>query len=134
MDEKEALIQQSDFIIMCLPLTDHTHHYIGKYEFERMKQGSMFINVGRGATVDEEALIQALQSGHLAGAGLDVTEIEPLPSNSMLWELDNVMITSHSAGVTNRKEARRMKLFAQLLSHYVQDKPLKNVVDRTLGY
>ncbi len=91
-----ALASQSDILLLALPLNESTHHLIGRPVFEAMPKGSYLINVARGQVVDEEALIEALRSDHLAGAGLDVAEIEPLPAESPLWTMKNVLLTPMS--------------------------------------
>lgn len=130
----DELLEQSDFIINCLPFTKETDQFLSYNQFQRMKKGAIFINVGRGTTVDEGALIEGLTSGHLGGAGLDVTYKEPLSTSSPLWDLPNVILTSHSAGISIKREERRVKLLIQNIANYLEGKPLINVVDRTLGY
>jgi phosphoglycerate dehydrogenase-like enzyme len=88
----------------------------------------------RFKTVDEIALINHLKSGHLGGAGLDVTSVEPLPDDNELWEMPNVFITSHSVGVAPRKQENRVRLFQQNLTRFLNGEPLINVVDRKIGY
>jgi len=99
-----------------------------------MKQGAFFINVSRGKIVDTQALVEALRSGHLAGAGLDVTEPEPLPKDHPLWTLENVIITPHVAGQSDGITQRRMELFEENLRRFEQSLPLRNVVDKQRGY
>lgn len=96
----DTLLRQSDVVSMHLRLSDRTHHMLGKEQFALMKKGVIFINTARGPIVDEAALIQALASGHVAGAGLDVFEVEPLPAGHPLTEMPNVVLTPHSAGIT----------------------------------
>jgi phosphoglycerate dehydrogenase-like enzyme len=134
LNEIDHVLASSDFLVMALPLTEETHGFLDEKRIQRMKRGAIFINVGRGSTVDEAALIQALRGGRLGGAGLDVTDTEPLPEDSPLWELPNVLITSHSVGVSPRKEERRMKLLVQNLERYIKGEPLLNLVDRKAGY
>lgn len=87
-----------DYVLLLTPLTDETHHLIGRRELERMKPGGILINFSRGEVVDEDALIEALRSGRIAGAGLDVFQQEPLPQASPLWKLPNVILSPHCAG------------------------------------
>lgn len=94
------LFQESDYILCAAPLTPETEKMIGKEQFDNAKKGAVFINVGRGPIVDEPALIEALQDGRLKGAGLDVTAIEPLPKESPLWKLDNVLLSPHNMDMT----------------------------------
>jgi phosphoglycerate dehydrogenase-like enzyme len=128
------LLPEADFVVLTIPLTAETKHLIGEREFQLMKPSAYLINIGRGGTVDEAALIDALRSGRLAGAGLDVTEQEPLPADSPLWDLENVIITAHYAGATPHYDERALPIFLENLRRYVADEPLINVVDKTLGY
>lgn len=134
MEEVEELLAVSDFVVMALPLTRETAGFLHAERIAKIKPGAVLINVGRGPTVDEAALVHALQSGALSGAGLDVTEVEPLPEDSPLWEMANVIITSHSVGISPRKEERRMDLLSANLRRYLAGEPLLNVVDRNAGY
>jgi phosphoglycerate dehydrogenase-like enzyme len=133
-DALHELLPRADVVVSILPLTPVTEHVMNADAFAAMKPGALFINVGRGKTVDEHALIQALQQGHLGGAGLDVFEVEPLPEASPLWKMPNVMITPHCAGSTPSYQARAMDIFVDNLERYLQGKPLKNVVDVARGY
>jgi phosphoglycerate dehydrogenase-like enzyme len=99
-----------------------------------MKPGSLLINVARGPVVVESALVEALQSGHLAGAGLDVTEQEPLPATSRLWELPNVIITPHVGAQSLTRYDDATNLFCDNLRHYQRGEPLRNLVDKQLGF
>jgi phosphoglycerate dehydrogenase-like enzyme len=127
-------LPEADYVVNILPFTAETRHCFGEAEFGRMKQSALYINVGRGATTDEAALIQALSSKRIAGALLDVAEKEPLPADSPLWDLDNVILTSHYAG--QHAEYSRMALDVALenLGRYVRGEPLKNLVDKNKGY
>jgi len=99
-----------------------------------MKPTAHLINIGRGGLIDEQALIAALREGQIAGAGLDVFEMEPLPADSPLWDMPNVLITPHTAGSSPRSHARLMDLFCENLRRHVAGKPLLNVVDKAAGY
>jgi phosphoglycerate dehydrogenase-like enzyme len=99
-----------------------------------MKQGSYLVGVTRGGIVDEEALAEALRSGHLAGAGLDVFSSEPLPPESPLWGLENLIITPHVAGVSQRRPQRTYEFFRENLRRFVAGEPLVNVVDKRRGF
>ena len=107
--ELGELLECSDFLSVHLPLTDETHHMISEQQFRQMKSTAIFINTGRGSTVDEAALIKALQEGWIAFAGLDVLEKEPVDSNSLLLKMDNVILTAHVASASSRMppESRR---------------------------
>lgn len=134
IEQLDTLLAESDFVFMALPLTDETKGFLHRERIQKMKKGAVFINVGRGPTVDEPALIEALQYGNLTGAGLDVTDEEPLPNASPLWDMPNVLITSHSVGVSPRKEERRMKLLSENLKRFLAGEELINLVDRKAGY
>lgn len=129
-----ALLPRADYVVLTVPLTRETHHLIGERELRAMRASGRVVNVGRGAVIDEQALLRALQDGWIAGAGLDVFEEEPLPQDSPLWGMDNVIITAHYAGRTPRYDERASKIFLDNLARYVAGEPLKNVVDKRLGY
>src|SRR5215211_5544314 len=99
-----------------------------------MKRGAYLYNIGRGPIIDSVALIDNLQSGHLAGAGLDVTDPEPLPPESPLWDMENVIITSHTSGGTPKYWERAFGILHENIRRYQADEPLLNVVDVTEGY
>jgi phosphoglycerate dehydrogenase-like enzyme len=104
----EDLLRQSDYVSLNLPLTPETFHLIGERELAMMKPTSVLINTARGPVVDEAALVSALRGRRIAGAGLDVFEVEPLPASSPLLELDNVILTPHTAGISE-KSARKVR-------------------------
>ena len=108
---RDEVLASSDVIVLCMPLTDETHHSIGDREFSMMKPGAIIINVGRGNCVDEEAMISHLESGHLGGAGLDVFAVEPLPEESPLWSMPRVLVSPHSSGTTDRSIRRTEDAF-----------------------
>jgi len=124
----------ADFVVLTVPLTHETRGMIGEQELHAMKPTSYLINVGRGGTVQEASLAQALREGTIAGAGLDVFEQEPLPEDSPLWDLENVIITSHYSGFVSQYYQRALELFLDNLRRYVAGEPLNNVVDKALGY
>lgn len=129
----EAL-PQADYVVIAAPETTATKHLIGAPEISRMKRGARLINVGRGSLLDETALIAALASGHLGGAALDVTGIEPLPENSPLWRAPNLFITPHTSGVSDRLWERQADLLVELLDLWFGGHEMKNVVDLARGY
>lgn len=133
-DELLEILPKADVIVSTVPLTKATHHMLDARAFDAMKAGALFINIGRGPTVDEQALIAALQSGKLGGAGLDVFEEEPLSTDSPLWAMENVLITPHSSGVTPAYNNRAFALFLENLERYLAGEELKNVVDKKQGY
>ncbi len=128
------LLAESDYVVLCAALTPETRHLIGEPELAAMKPTARLVNVGRGGLVDEPALIRALQAGRIAGAGLDVTEEEPLPADSPLWGMDNVIITPHSSGSSPRSHERLMDLFCENLRRWLAGEELLNVVDKEAGY
>jgi phosphoglycerate dehydrogenase-like enzyme len=128
------LLERSDFVVLCAPHTAETNHMIGAAELERMKRNAVLINIGRGALVDEPALIAALERGALAGAGLDVTAEEPLPETSPLWAMPQVILTPHTSGMGPEYWGRAMAMFAANLERWLAGTPLENVVDKRAGY
>lgn len=133
-DHLEQLLSTCDIVILCVPLNDQTRFLIDARALSQMKPGSYLINVARGPVVREADLIQALQSGHLAGAGLDVAQIEPLPPESPLWDLPNVLITPHVGAQAADRLDVTTKLFCDNLRRYAAGEPLINIVDKTLGF
>ncbi len=133
-DRLDELLASVDILILTVPLTDSTQGMIDTVALDRMKQGSLLINVARGQVVVECALVEALGSGQLAGAGLDVTELEPLPADSKLWELPNVIITPHVGAQSSRRIDDTTDLFCENLGRYLEGKPLRNLVDKQLGF
>jgi phosphoglycerate dehydrogenase-like enzyme len=103
---------------------------IGGKELNTMKRSAYIVNIGRGAVIDMQALTEALQKGVIAGAALDVFEIEPLPADHPLWGMENVIITPHMASIADIYPARRVHRFLDNLSRYLQGKPLRSVVDK----
>src|SRR4051794_27162120 len=110
MDRLDALLSESDAVVTTVPGTPETRVMFNEDRFRRMKPGAVFINVGRGETVCTEALVRALREGRIAAAGLDVTDPEPLPADSPLWGMDNVVVTPHIAGNSPQREARNRRL------------------------
>lgn len=114
------LLPDVDAVVVTLPLTDQTHHMIDGAALSRMRTGAVLINVGRGGVVDEHALTAALAAGRLGGAALDVFATEPLPSQSPLWDLPNVLISPHTAGLSIRENERIVTLFTDNLRRYLR--------------
>ena len=125
---------KSNVVVVCCPITPETHKLLSHEQFNQMQDGSYLVNISRGKVVDEDALIAALRSGKLAGAGLDVTYTEPCPPESPLWTEPNVVLTAHSAGSSQHIEARTMRLFIDNLHRYVKGESLINVADKEKGY
>ena len=128
------VLPEADFVVLTVPLTDETHHIIDDAALRAMKSTAIVINIGRGGTIDEDALIRALQEGRIGGAGLDVFETEPLPESSPLWDLPNVILTSHYAGHNPHYDDRALTIFRDNLRRYLDGAPLRNVVDPEAGY
>ena len=134
LDELMAFLAKSNILMVCCPSTPETHKLLSDAQFNQMPDDSYVVNVSRGKVVDEEALVAALRNGKVAGAGLDVTYTEPCPPENPLWEQENVILTSHSAGSSQHIRRRAMQLFIDNLHRYVEGKPLVNVVDKQKGY
>ncbi|MDT8307808.1 MAG: D-2-hydroxyacid dehydrogenase, partial [Anaerolineae bacterium] len=129
-----SMVVECDYVVIALPLTDKTHHLFDEQMFRAMKPTAFLVNVGRGELVTESDLVRALKKGWIAGAGLDVFENEPLPEDSPLWALDNVIISPHVSGFTEAYDERATELFVENLRRYLRGEPLLNVVDREHGY
>ncbi len=134
MDQIDKMIPQCDVIVLTIPYTQKTHHLVNKSFMEKMKESSFLINVSRGSIIDEQALIKVLKEKKIKGAALDVFEKEPLSQDSPLWELDNVLISSHSSWVSEVRDERRFEMIYNNLRKYIQKEELKNVVDLVKGY
>ncbi|CAN5821155.1 D-2-hydroxyacid dehydrogenase [soil metagenome] len=128
------LLAAADFVVLSVPSTASTRRMIGSAELARMRTGAVLINVARGDIVDEAALIDALRNRRIRGAGLDVFTTEPLPPDSALWTLDNVLITPHVSATTPRYWERELDLILANLGRYHAGQPLHNVVDPIVGY
>jgi len=133
-EQLPVLLAESDFVVLALPLTPETNKLIGERELRAMKSTAYLINIGRGVTVDEEALISALDEHWIAGAGLDTFATEPLPANSRLWELPNVIFSPHVSGGGENVEELATELFCENLRRYLDGRKLLNVVDKKKGY
>jgi phosphoglycerate dehydrogenase-like enzyme len=118
-DELPAMLAEADCLVVCAPLTPETDSLLGPREFAALKPGAVFVNIGRGAIVDEDALLAALRDGRIAFAGLDVFRQEPLPSDSPFWSLPNVLINPHSASTVDTENAKITDLFLRNLGHYL---------------
>lgn len=123
-----------DHVVSSLPMTPGTAKLFSSEMIGRMKRGAYFFNVGRGGTVDQDALIEALVNGHVGGAGLDVTDPEPLPSHSPLWAMPNVLITSHTSGGSPNADERVAELAVENIRRYCAGEDLLNLVDLEHGY
>jgi len=128
------LLAASDYVILALPETPETSGLIGAAEIAGMRRGGVLINLARGGIVEEAALIDALASGRLRGAGLDVFQTEPLPPESPLWEMENVLITPHVGALSSRFWQREIALIVRNVGDYLSGEPMRNVVDKERGY
>lgn len=129
-----SFLGECDFVVIALPLTEETFHLLDADAFEAMKPSAFLINVGRGELIDQPALVAALQDKRIAGAVLDVFEEEPLPEDSPLWNLPNVIITPHIAGLSQHLGEETLALFIENLNRYLADLPLYNRVDLKSEY
>lgn len=133
-DALDRILPRSDVLVVAVPQTPETRAMAGARELAMLPRGAVVINVARGGVVDEDALIGALRSGHLRGAGLDVFAREPLPADSPLWGLPNVLVTPHVSGASHRFWRRQTDLILQNLRRYLAGEPLLNTVDKQAGY
>jgi phosphoglycerate dehydrogenase-like enzyme len=134
MSQLHELLHQSDYVVLAIPLTAETEKLIGEAELRAMRPNAYLVNVARGHVIDEKALIRALEEGWIAGAGLDVVEQEPLPSDSPLYSMQNVILTPHISGSSVNYDKRLAELFADNLRHYRAGEPLRNRYDPARGY
>ena len=134
LTELDQLLGQSDFVVLAAPLLAATERLINADRLAHMKPSGYLINVGRGPQVDQLALVEALRTRQIAGAALDVFDREPLPADSPLWNLDNLLITPHTAGLTDKLWQRHYELFSENLRRYIAGEPLLYVVDKHKGY
>jgi phosphoglycerate dehydrogenase-like enzyme len=133
-DRLHERLGQADVVVLTVPLSAETRGMIGPAELRVMRPGAYLINIGRGGTVDEPALVQALSEGRLAGAALDVFAEEPLPAESPLWSLEQVILTAHYAGATPHYDERALAIFLDNLGRFQAGEPLRNLVDKARGY
>ena len=134
MDRFHDLLAESDIVCICAPLTPDTEEMFDDAAFHKMKQNALLINVTRGKIVDGPALLRALNNGLIGGAGLDVTPVEPLPSDSPLWDMPNVIVTPHVAGGSPIRMDRTVALFCDNLERFLVGKQLLSVIDKRKGY
>ena len=136
VDRLAEAVEGADAVALCLPSTRETSGLVSEEIIRRMKPGAVILNAGRGVTLDEPALIRALQQGRLGGAVLDVTAVEPLPGDSPLWDMENVILTPHISGSNNDPVCinATYKIFRDNLERFLTGKPLMNLVDIHLGY
>lgn len=134
LQDLNRLLDASDFVVPCVPLTPETQGMLGEAQLRAMKRTAFLINISRGMVIQEPALVRALKEGWIAGAGLDVFQQEPLPKESELWEMPNVILSPHMAPVTDRQGDRATEAFCDNLRRFMRGEPLLHVVDRRRGY
>ncbi len=128
------MLAPCDYVVMAAPLTSETRHMVSDAEFAAMKPSAVVINVGRGPVIDQAALVRALAGKQIRGAGLDVFEYEPIPSGDLIWSLDNVIISPHTADHTSTWLNEAMQFFLEQYERFCKGQPLENVVNKLLGY
>jgi phosphoglycerate dehydrogenase-like enzyme len=134
LDRLPELLERSDWVVLAAPHTRESARMVGAAELARMKPGARLVNVGRGALVDQDALVAALAAGRIAGAGLDVMASEPVPADSPLWDMPNVILTPHVSGLGPRYWERATDVFAANLRRWLAGEPLHGVVNKHAGY
>ena len=136
VSEFNSVLPQTELLAMCIPATPETKNILSRKRLALMPEGAYVINVGRGSAIDEEALADNLESGHIAGAALDVFQEEPLPKESRLWKMKNLVITPHVAGnmTLPYTKDKNVEMFLEDLRNFAAGKPLRYIVDKKLGY
>lgn len=136
LEDLDSLLPQADVVAITLPGTDATRGLMSRERLAKMKEGAVLLNVGRGFIVDTEALCDALERGHLSGAGVDVTDPEPLPPTHRLWNIPTAVVTPHISGFYHLRETheRIVGIFLENLWHFQAGEPLRNLVDFATGY
>jgi len=134
INQLDKALPTADYVVVCTASTPETENLMDARRIGLMKQGSYIINVARGSLVDQDAVIEALEQGRLAGAGFDATEPEPLPPENKLWSLPNVLITPHASGLSPSDPSKVFSIFADNLQHYLGDKNMINAVDFSRKY
>ena len=133
-DKLDQLLGDADFVVITLPHTEETHYLFDREKIQKMKRSAILINIGRGGIIKESDLIDALSVGTIAGAALDVFEKEPLPPDSPLWDMPNVIITPHHSGLSLRYMDRAVDILCKNLKAYLDGEKLPNEVNKELGY
>ena len=132
--ELDFALSQADVVVLSIPYTKETHHLINENNISSLRKGACLINIARGSIVKESALIEALRKGNIRGAALDVFEEEPLPKDSPLWEMDNVIITPHNSWISEMRNERRYEIIYENLKRFITGERLMNIVDIDKGY
>lgn len=134
LEKLNEVLPEADYVVLSAPETDETKNLFDLRRFIQMKRGSRLINLGRGSILDEAALVRSLESGHLGGAAVDVTDVEPLPPESPLWTAPNLLITPHTSAISSRLWPRETDLLVRLLECWFDGRELFNIADLTKGY
>ena len=134
LDRLDELMAMSDWFVIAAPLTKDTENLIDRRRIELLKDGARIIVLSRGGIIDEDALADGLRSGRIAGAGLDVTSIEPLPTESPLWDMENVIISPHVSALTKEMWDGRRNIFKENLRRFLNNEPFLYVCDKRSGY
>ena len=134
MDRFYDLLSASDIVVVCCPLTEETRGLFDRMAFEKMQNHALLINVTRGKIMDDASLVEALETGQIAGAGLDVTPQEPLPADHPLWNMPNVIITPHTAGGSPNRQDRIVNLFCENLRRFLKGENMLSVIEKKKGY
>ncbi len=134
INKLDKLLPKADFAVITLPYTKETHHLFDQSKFKLMKDSAIVINIGRGSIINESNLIEALRTKQIAGAALDVTETEPLEKTSPLWDMENVILTPHHSGLSQKYMDRAIDILSLNLKAYMKGKMLPTRVDKKLGY
>jgi phosphoglycerate dehydrogenase-like enzyme len=132
--EMHAMLAEADYVAVAAPLTRHTEGMLGQAEFNAMKRGAVYVNVSRGAVAQEKALLEALRSGRVAAAGLDVFAVEPLASDHPFWDLPQVVVSPHYSGETVNQSSLPLERFARNLRSWSAGQELEGVVNLEWGY
>jgi phosphoglycerate dehydrogenase-like enzyme len=134
MEKLPYVLSQSDVVVLSIPYTKETHHLINENNINYIKKGACLVNIARGSIVKETALVEALREGNIFGAALDVFEEEPLPAESPLWEMSNVIVTPHNSWISEMRTERRFNIVYENLRRYITGETLLNIVDIDKGY
>ncbi|MDE2862020.1 MAG: D-2-hydroxyacid dehydrogenase [Chloroflexota bacterium] len=134
MDRFDSLLGRSDVVAVCTPLTPETHHLFNRESLALMKPGSVIVNVTRGEVVELEAVIDAVESGHLRGAALDVVDGEPLPADHRVFDVENIILTPHTAGASERRAQRNLDRFCENLQRFRSNRELLGLINKETGF
>jgi phosphoglycerate dehydrogenase-like enzyme len=128
------VIENSDYLVVAMPLTPDTRNFITEENLKHAKRSMILINIGRGPLIEEEGLIKCLENGTIAGAALDVFNIEPLPTSSKIWSLPNVLLSPHNADWTSECKKESVRFFTENCKKFLKLEELDSIVNKTAGY